>query len=235
VAKRGKKYEKAVAQYDRQSYYSIEEAVSIVKKVAFSKVDESFDIAVNLGVDPRYPDQMVRGTVALPHGVGKTVWVLVFAKGEKVQEARDAGADHVGGPELIEKIQGGWLEFDKAVATPDMMGLVGRIGRVLGPRGLMPNPKLGTVTFDVGAAVQGLKAGRIDFRVDKAGIVHTTVGRKSFEELQLQENILSLMETLIRLKPSTSKGTYVKKVTVSSTFGPGVRVDVQSVSRAAMS
>jgi large subunit ribosomal protein L1 len=178
---------------------------------------------------------MVRGTVALPHGVGKTVRVLVFAKGEKVQEARDAGADHVGGPELIEKIQGGWLEFDKAVATPDMMGLVGRIGRVLGPRGLMPNPKLGTVTFDVGAAVQGLKAGRIDFRVDKAGIVHTTVGRKSFEELQLQENILSLMETLIRLKSSTSKGTYVKKVTVSSTFGPGVRVDVQSVSRAAMS
>lgn len=230
--KHGKKYNAAIGQYDRQSFYQIEEAIGIVKKVGFSKIDESVDLAVNLGVDPRYPDQMVRGAVALPHGTGRTVRVLVFAKGEKVQEARDAGADHVGGEELIEKIKGGWLEFDKAVATPDMMSLVGRIGRILGPRGLMPNPKLGTVTFEVGAAVSSLKAGRIEFKVDKAGIVHTSVGRLSFNEEQLRENISSLMETLMRLKPSTAKGTYVKRVTLSSTFGPGVRVDVQSVSRA---
>lgn len=231
MAKRGKKYQQSLTKYDRQSFYGLNEAVGIVKETAYSSIDESIDIAVNLGVDPRYPDQMVRGTVALPHGTGRSVRVLVFAKGEKVQEGRDAGADYVGGEELIEKIKGGWLEFDKAVATPDMMSLVGRIGRVLGPRGLMPNPKLGTVTFDVATAVKGLKAGRIDFRVDKAGIVHASVGRKSFSPEQLEENTRSLMETLYRLKPSGSKGTYVKRVTLSSTFGPGVRVELQSVAR----
>ena len=230
--KRGKKYNQAIGQYDRQSFYAVDEAIGIVKKVGFAKSDESVDIAVNLGVDPRYPDQMVRGAATLPHGTGRTVRVLVFAKGEKVQEARDAGADHVGGEDMIEKIKGGWLEFDKAVATPDMMSLVGRIGRVLGPRGLMPNPKLGTVTFDVGSAVSSLKAGRIEFRVDKAGIVHASIGRRSFGESQLRDNVNSLMETLYRLRPSTAKGAYVKKVTLSSTYGPGVRVDVSSVGRA---
>lgn len=229
MAKKGKKYSQALSQFDRGTFYDASEAIEIVKKIAFGKIDESLDVAVNLGVDPRYPDQMVRGTVALPHGTGKDVRVLVFAKGEKVQEARDAGADVVGGQELVEQIQGGWLEFDKAIATPDMMGLVGRIGRILGPRGLMPNPKLGTVTFDVGNAVRGLKGGRIEFRVDKAGIIHTSVGRLSFPAEHLQANLVSLMETLVRMKPSTAKGTYVKKVTVSSTFGPGVRVDVASV------
>ena len=231
MAKHGKKYLKAISQYNPEAVHSLDEALNIVKKITFSKMDESFDVAVNLGVDPKYPEQMVRGAVNLPHGTGKKVRVLVFAKGEKVQEARDAGADFVGGDDLVEKIKEGWLDFDKAVATPDMMGVVGKIGKILGPRGLMPNPKLGTVTNDLPNTIRGMKAGRVEFRAEKAGIVHASIGKVSFQPNQLRDNLLTLMETLVRLKPSTSKGTYVKRVTVSSTFGPGVQVDVQAVTR----
>jgi large subunit ribosomal protein L1 len=195
------------------------------------KFDESVDIAVRLGVDPRHADQMVRGAVALPHGIGKDVRVLVFAKGDKVAEARDAGADFVGGQEFVDKIKEGWLDFDKVAATPDMMGSVGRIGRVLGPRGLMPNPKTGTVTFDIGRCVQQLKAGKIDFRVEKAGIVHAPVGRMSFDDDKLVENIRALMEMLVRLKPAAAKGTYVKSIALSGTMTPGVRLDAPAFLR----
>ena len=229
---RGKQYRKAVESFDRNDTFSVEDGVAMVKKLHYVKFDESVDLAVRLGVDPRHADQMVRGAVALPHGTGKSVRVLVFAKGDKVAEARDAGADFVGGPELVEKITGGWLDFDKVVATPDMMGQVGRIGRVLGPRGLMPNPKTGTVTFDVGRTVQELKAGKIDFRVEKAGIVHAPVGRMSFDDEKLVENVKVLLETLNRLKPAAAKGTYMKSVTLSGTMTAGVKLDPSSAVKA---
>lgn len=225
MAKHGKKFRAADAQVDTLKKYDLVEALTMVKDLSFVKFDESVDVAVNLNVNPRHADQMVRGSAALPHGRGRDVRVLVFAKGEKATEARDAGADFVGDMDLIEKIQDGWLDFDTAVATPDMMGQVGRIGRVLGPRGLMPNPKTGTVTFDVGKIVGELKAGRVEFRVDKAGIIHVSFGRVSFEGDKLHENLMSVLETLARLKPSSAKAPYFKGITVSSTMGPGVKVD----------
>ena len=183
------------------------------------------DLAIRLGVNPKHSDQMVRGTIVLPNGVGKSVKVLVFAKGEKEKEARDAGADIVGAEDLVEKITGGWTDFDKAIATPDMMGTVGKLGKILGPRGLMPNPKVGTVTFDVGRAVKELKAGRVEFKVDKTGIVHTTVGKVSFEPDRLKENVLALMDVIVRAKPASSKGTYLKSIAISTTMGPGIKLD----------
>jgi large subunit ribosomal protein L1 len=227
MAKHGKKYNAAKSRIDHMNQYSFEEAMGLVKSMSYtdSKFDESVDVSVNLNVNPRHADQMVRGSVALPHGTGKSIRVLVFAKGEKATEAREAGADFVGDADIIEKIQGGWLDFDTAVATPDMMGQVGRIGRMLGPRGLMPNPKTGTVTFDVAKIVGELKAGRVEFRVDKAGIIHLAFGRVSFSEDQLQENLVSVLETLARLKPSSAKAPYFQNITISSTMGPGVKVD----------
>ena len=226
MANRGKRIRAARETIDRTQRYEIDAAVELVKKYASAKFDESVDIAVRLGVNPRHADQMIRGATVLPHGTGKSVRVAVFAKGDKVAEAEEAGADVVGGEELVKKIQDeGWLEFDKAIATPDMMGLVGRIGRVLGPRGLMPNPKVGTVTFDVAAAVKESKGGKVDFRVEKAGIIHAPIGRASFDADKLKENALAIIDILIKMKPSTAKGTYVKSVTLSSTMGPGVPVD----------
>lgn len=214
---------------DRSIKYNLEEGLDAVIKSAYGKFDESVDVAVKLGVDPRHADQMVRGTCVLPHGTGKTVRVLVFAKGEKEKEAEEAGADFVGAEDLAKKIQEGWLDFDKAVATPDMMGVVGRLGKILGPRGMMPNPKVGTVTFDVGRAVSELKGGKVEFRVEKAGIVHVPVGRVSFGVEKLAENLRSLMDSIIRLKPSASKGVYLKGISVSSTLGPGVKLDPQEI------
>jgi len=231
MAKQTKKLRAALEDVDLEGLHSLDEAVAIVKKLHVVKFDQSVDAAVRLGVDPRHSDQMIRGAVALPHGIGKTVRVLVFAKGDKVAEARDAGADFVGGQDLVEKIQGGWMEFDKVAATPDMMGSVGKIGRLLGPRGLMPNPKTGTVTFEIGRCVEELKGGKIDFRVEKAGIVHAPIGRMSFDEEKLAENFKSLMEVLVRMKPATAKGTYIKSVSLSGTMTPGVRVDAQSLLR----
>ncbi len=225
MSTRGKKYQEARAKVDRAKRYGLEEGVKLLKESAHAKFDESVDIAIRLGVNPKHADQMVRGTVALPHGVGRAVRVLVFAKGEKEKEAREAGADFVGAEDLVEKITGGWTDFDKAIATPDMMGTVGKLGKILGPRGLMPNPKVGTVTFDVGRAVQELKAGRVEFRVDKSGIVHTTTGKISFAVEKLQENLLALMDVIIRAKPASSKGTYLRSITISTTMGPGIKLD----------
>jgi large subunit ribosomal protein L1 len=224
-----KKTKAAEALYDREKEYSVEEALGILKKLPNAKFDESVDMSLRLGVDPKHADQMVRGAIVLPHGIGKAVRVAVFAKGEKEKEARDAGADVVGAEDLVERIQGGWMEFDSTVATPDLMGQVGRLGKVLGPRGLMPNPKLGTVTFDVGRAVREVKAGKVEFRVDKAGNIHVPVGKKSFAEQNLVANTLALLEAIVRAKPSASKGQYLRSVTVSSTMGPGIHVDVQRV------
>jgi len=229
MPKHGKRYIELRKNIDSEKRYLLSEAIAKSLECKYAKFDETVDVAVRLGVDPRHADQMVRGTVVLPNGLGKDVRVLVFAKGEKEKEARDAGADYVGAEDLMEKIQGGWFEFDKAVATPDVMGIVGKIGRVLGPRGLMPNAKTGTVTFDVDKAVKELKAGKIDFRVEKAGIVHVPVGKASFGPEKLQENITAFLETIIKLKPSTSKGTYVKTVTISTTMGLGVKVDTSFV------
>jgi large subunit ribosomal protein L1 len=223
--RRGKKYEEAKKRVDRNKRYDLEGGIQILKETARAKFDESVDMAIRLGVNPKHSDQMVRGTVALPHGLGKSVRVLVFAKGEKEKEARDAGADFVGADDLLEKITGGWTDFDKAIATPDMMGTVGKLGKILGPRGLMPNPKVGTVTFDVGRAVKELKAGRVEFKVEKTGIVHTAVGKASFDPQQLKENVLALMEVIIRAKPASSKGTYLKTVAISTTMGPGIKLD----------
>lgn len=228
--KTSKRTTQARAQIDRLNEYPVTEAISLVKATATAKFDETIEVAINLGVDPRHADQMVRGAVVLPHGTGKTIRVVVFAKGPKEQEALDAGADFVGGTELAEKIQGGWLDFDATIATPDMMGVVGRLGRVLGPRGLMPNPKVGTVTFDVAKAVGEMKAGRVQFRVEKSGIVHAPVGKASFTQQQLEENFLALMEKLNRLRPSSSKGTYMRRVTLSATMGPGIRVSRNVIS-----
>jgi large subunit ribosomal protein L1 len=224
-----KKYTAALALIDRDKKVTVEEALNLVGKTGFAKFDESVDIAVRLGVNPKHADQMVRGACVMPAGTGKVTRVLVFAKGDKEKEAREAGADFVGAEDLAEKIKTGWFEFDKAIATPDMMGLVGKLGKLLGTRGLMPNPKVGTVTMDVGRAVRESKAGKVEFRVDKNGIIHTTIGRKSFTPQQLKDNFLAICETLIKLKPSTVKGTYIKSVTMSCTMGPGVRVDPSDV------
>lgn len=228
----GKKNTSAKEKIDRTKQYEIKEAVDLVKELAFSKFDESVDLAVNLGVDPRKSEQMVRGSVVLPHGLGKTVRVIVFAKGEKATEAKEAGAEFVGAEDLVEKIQGGWLEFDKVVATPDVMGLVGKLGKVLGPRGLMPNPKSGTVTFDVGKAVKDITAGKADYRTEKAGVVHVSIGKVSFDGEKLVDNAKTVIKALEKAKPSSSKGKYLKKVSISSTMGAGVPVLVSSVSSA---
>jgi large subunit ribosomal protein L1 len=229
MPKRGKKYTEAKQKTEVGKRYDFNEAVALALETSFAKFDETFDVAVRLGVDPRHADQMVRGTVVLPNGTGKEVRVLVFAKGEKEKEAQEAGADFVGNDELIEQIKGGWVDFDKAVATPDMMGSVGKIGRILGPRGLMPNAKTGTVTFDIAKAVGELKAGKIDFRVEKAGIVHAPMGKVSFGAEKLIENIKAFVETIGRLKPASSKGTYLRSMAVSTTMGPGVKVDMATV------
>jgi large subunit ribosomal protein L1 len=224
---RGKKHTEAAGKVDRGKRYSLDEACSLVKAAGFAKFDETVDLAVRLGVNPKHADQMVRGALVLPHGVGKSVRVLVFARGEKVAEAEQAGADFVGGEDLVAKVTGGWLDFDTVVATPDMMGQVGKLGRVLGPRGLMPNPKVGTVTFDVKKAVTEAKAGKVEFRVEKAGIVHVPVGKKSFDPTKLQDNVKALMAALVKAKPSTAKGLYLRSITLSSTMGPGIKIDPQ--------
>jgi large subunit ribosomal protein L1 len=228
--KRSKRYTAAVAKLDRRKLYGLDEAIKTLKEMATAKFDETVEVTVRLGVDPRKADQMVRGTVVLPHGTGKSVRVLVVTKGDKEKDAKEAGADFVGMEDVIEKISGGWLDFDVMIATPDTMGQVGKLGRILGPRGLMPNPKTGTVTFEVAQAVKDAKAGKIDFRVDKNGIIHTIVGKKSFSEQQLRDNIHAFMDTVNRLKPSSAKGIYIKSLTLSSTMGPGVRMDKNSIS-----
>ena len=228
--KRGKKYTEAAKLVDRATQYDVAEAISLVKKTAVAKFDETVEAHIRLGVDGRHADQQVRGAVFLPHGTGKTVRVLVFAKGDKVAEAEAAGADFVGGEELIPRIQNeGWFDFDVVVATPDMMGVVGRLGRVLGPKGLMPNPKAGTVTMDVTKAVNDIKAGKIEYRLDKANIIHCPVGKASFTEEQLTENFNTLMDAIIKAKPASAKGTYMKSVTVTSTMGPGIKVNTLKI------
>jgi len=231
MAKKGKKYLEAAKLVDRNVFYEPAQAIDLAKKTATAKFDESVEIAVRLGVNPKHADQQVRGAVVLPHGTGKTVRVIVFAKGEKAKEAENAGADFVGAEDLIAKIQNeGWVDFDVAIATPDIMGQVGRLGRILGPKGLMPNPKVGTVTFDVARAINEVKAGKIEYRVDKAGIVHAPLGKVSFPEENLLGNFTALMEALMKAKPSAAKGTYVRSVTVSTTMGPGVRVNALKAS-----
>jgi large subunit ribosomal protein L1 len=229
MAKHGKRYRQVAEKIEGGQRYLFQDAVNLALETASAKFDETLDAAVQLGVNPRHADQMVRGAVVLPNGLGKTVRVLVFAKGEKEQEARDAGADIVGAEELIAKIQGGWLEFDKAVSTPDLMGQVGKIGKILGPRGLMPNVKVGTVTFDVAKAVNDLKGGKVDFRVDRAGVVHAPLGKVSFGAEKLLINLAAFMDQLVRLKPATSKGTYLVGIHLSTTMGPGISVDTSDV------
>jgi len=230
MAQQGKRFRAALALVDRSRRYALDEAIRLAVETAKAKFDETIEVAVRLGVDPRQADQNVRGTVVLPHGTGKSVRVLVFAKGDKEREARDAGADYVGGEELVKKISTeNWLDFDKTIATPDMMGLVGRIGKLLGPRGLMPNPKVGTVTFDVGKAVAELKAGKVEYRVEKAGIVHVPIGKASFGAEKLLENARALLTSLIRAKPAAAKGNYLMSVAVAATMGPGVRIDPVAV------
>ena len=222
----GKQIKSSKDKVDRNLTYQVDAALALVKETSYAKFDESVDVSVRLGVDPRKADQMVRGAVVLPNGLGKTIRVLVFAKGEKALEAQQAGADYVGGDDLVDKIKGGWFDFDTAIATPDMMGTVGKIGKLLGPRGLMPNPKVGTVTFELARAVDEAKSGKIEYRVEKAGIVHAPVGKVSFDVEKLKGNLLTLMDALFKAKPSTAKGTYVKKVTISATMGPGINIDV---------
>lgn len=225
----GKSYRAALEKVDRNQRYLLEEGLRLAKETARAKFDETVEMAVRLGVDPRQADQNVRGTVTLPHGMGKTVRVLAFAKGEKEKEAQEAGADFVGGDDLIKKITDGWFDFDKAVATPDMMGAVGRIGKILGPRGLMPNPRTGTVTPDIGKAVKEIKAGKLEFRVDKAGIVHVPVGKASFNSEQLIDNARAVLTSILRAKPASAKGNYLRGVTISTTMGPGVKIDLAQV------
>jgi large subunit ribosomal protein L1 len=225
----GKSYRAALAKIDRGQRYPLEEGLRLVKETGRAKFDETVEMAVRLGVDPRQADQNVRGTVSLPHGIGKTVRVLAFAKGEKEKEAQEAGADHVGAEDLIKKISDGWFDFDKTVATPDMMAAVGRIGKVLGPRGLMPNPKTGTVTMEIGKAVKEIKAGKLEFRVDKAGIVHVPVGKASFSQEQLIDNAKAVLMSILRAKPASAKGNYVRGVTISATMGPGIKIDLSQV------
>ncbi|MFJ7978491.1 50S ribosomal protein L1 [Peribacillus sp. JNUCC 23] len=230
MANKGKKYLEAVQLIDRTKAYSVTEAVELAKKTSFVKFDATVEVAFRLGVDPKKADQQIRGAVVLPNGTGKTQRVLVFAKGEKVKEAEAAGADYVGDSEYINKIQQGWFEFDVIVATPDMMGEVGKLGRVLGPKGLMPNPKTGTVTFDVTKAVNEIKAGKVEYRVDKTGIIHAPIGKASFEDSKLVENFTTIYDTLMKVKPAAAKGTYMKNVSVTTTMGPGVKVDPSSFS-----
>lgn len=229
MAKKGKKFQDAAKQIDRTKAYGVEEALELVKKVSTAKFDESVDAAFRLGVDPKKADQQIRGAVVLPNGTGKTQRVLVFAKGEKAKEAEAAGADYVGEQDYIEKINKGWFEFDVIVATPDMMGEVGKLGRVLGPKGLMPNPKTGTVTFEVEKAVNDIKAGKVEYRVDKAGNIHVPIGKVSFDTNKLVENFNTILDTLQKAKPAAAKGTYMRNAAVASTMGPGVKVDVSSV------
>ncbi|MGD0022845.1 MAG: 50S ribosomal protein L1 [Smithellaceae bacterium] len=225
MLRKGKRILAAKAKVDTNKRYTLKEAAEMVVSMPAPKFDETVDLAVRLGVDPAHADQMVRGSVVLPNGLGKAVRVLVFAKGEKEKEALEAGADFIGNDEIIEKIKGGWLEFDRVIATPDMMGAVGKIGKILGPRGLMPNPKVGTVTFEVANAVKELKTGKVEFRVEKAGIIHSPVGKVSFGAEKLSENVSALLETIIKLKPASSKGIYIKSISLSSTMGAGVRID----------
>ncbi len=229
MPKLGKKLQEAMKQVDKNALYEPIEALELVKKVASGKFDETVEVAFRLGVDPRHADQQLRGAVVLPHGTGKTKTVLVFAKGDKAKEAEAAGADFVGAEDLVEKIQGGWTGFDVAIATPDLMGLVGRLGRILGPRGLMPNPKTGTVTFDVGPAVSDAKGGKITYRTDKIGIIHAPIGKVSFDAQKLAENFKTLADTLVRIKPASAKGQYMKTITVASTMGPGVRINPSKI------
>jgi len=224
-----KRYDTAAGKIAPGTQYSLDDALAVLKSMPGAKFDESVDLSFRLGVDPKHADQMVRGAVVLPHGIGKAVRVAVFAKGEKEREAREAGADVVGAEDLVEKVQGGFMDFDTTIATPDLMGQVGRLGKVLGPRGLMPNPKLGTVTFDIGRAVREAKAGKIEFRVDKAGNIHTPVGKRSFSAEQLRDNAMALIEAIVRAKPAAAKGTYLRSLTVSSTMSPGVPVDAQAI------
>ena len=225
MANLGKKYTEARSKIDREKRYDMVEALDLLPQVTYAKFDETVEVAFRLGVDPRHADQMVRGSVALPNGLGKTVKIAVFAKGQKEKEAQDAGADFVGAEDLIEKVQKGWTDFDKAIATPDMMGAVSKLGKILGPRGLMPNPKVGTVTFDIAKTVQEMKAGRVEFRVDKAGNLHIPVGKISFGKDKLIENVNSLLDAILRLKPPSSKGTYVKGIAISTTMSPGIKID----------
>jgi len=230
MAKRGKRYQENFKLVDRHHQYQAVEAIELVKKMANAKFDETVELAVKLGVDPKHADQQVRGAVVLPHGTGRTRKVLVFAKGEKVTEAEEAGADFVGGEELVQKIQNeNWLDFDVVVATPDMMSVVGRLGRILGPKGLMPNPKSGTVTFDVGKAVSEIKAGKVEYRVDKSSIIHLPIGKVSFETEQLRENFATIMEEIVKARPAAAKGRYLRSITLSSTMGPGVKVSSQQI------
>jgi len=215
----------ALGKVDRAKRHTVDEAVAVLKSSAYAKFDESVDVAVRLGVNPKHADQMVRGALVLPHGTGKTVRVLVFSRGDKEREALEAGADFAGGDELVTRVSEGFMDFDRVIATPDMMGAVGKLGRVLGPRGLMPNPKVGTVTFDVGKAVREAKAGKVEYRVDKAGIVHCRIGRKSFDQKQLSENATAILKELVAKKPSTAKGVYLRSITLTSTMGPGIRID----------
>lgn len=230
MARRGKKYREALAKIDRTKRYTFEEAVKLALENAYARFDETVEVAVNLGVDPRHADQMVRGSVVLPHGTGKVPKVLVFAKGEKAKEALEAGADYVGDEDLIKKIQEEeWLDFDKVIATPDMMGQVSKLGKILGPRGLMPSTKTGTVTFDVAKAVKEIKAGKVDFKVDRGGVVHAPVGKVSFGEKKILENLAAFFEALLKAKPSAAKGQYIKGITISTTMGPGIKVDVNDL------
>jgi large subunit ribosomal protein L1 len=227
----GKKLKAVLEKIETGKEYPLGEAIKVVKESSYTKFDETVDLAVNLGVDPRKSEQMVRGTVVLPHGIGKTVRVLVFAKGEKEKEALDAGADYTGSEDLVEKISKGWLDFDKSVATPDVMGLVGKVGKILGPRGLMPNPKLGTVTFDIAKTVKEIKAGKVEYRTEKAGIVHVPIGKISFDAEKLLDNAKTVISSIIKAKPATSKGRYLRKISVSSTMGPGIAVDLASLGK----
>ena len=230
MAIHGKKYKEAAKLIDSKKLYDTEEAIALLKQAASAKFDETVEVAIKLGVDPKHADQQVRGAVVLPHGTGKTQTVLVFAKGEKAKEAEAAGADFVGAEELVAKIQGGWTDFDVAVATPDMMGTVGRLGKVLGPKGLMPNPKVGTVTLDVTRAINEIKAGKIEYRTDKAGNIHAPIGKASFDDKKIIENFQTLVDTLIKVKPAAAKGQYMRSITVSTTMGPGVKVNTLKVS-----
>jgi large subunit ribosomal protein L1 len=230
MPKPGKKYLEAKKLIDGEKRYTVDEACALVGKTAKKKFDETVDVAIRLGVDPKHADQMVRGAVVLPHGIGKTVRIAVFAKGDKAREAQEAGADTVGAEDLAAKVQEGWLDFDVAIATPDMMGVVGRLGKVLGPRGLMPNPKVGTVTADVTRAVREAKAGKVEFRVEKAGIVHVPVGKASFDVKRLTDNVNAILDTVMRAKPATAKGTYLKGISLSTTMGPGIRLDTAAIS-----
>ncbi len=228
MPKAGKKYTKAAAAREPRQY-SLEEAVALLKKIAYAKFNETVEVVLRLGVNPKYADQMVRGTVVLPNGLGKNKRVVVIASGEKVKEARDAGADEVGGEDIVERIAGGWMDFDAAIATPDMMRSVGKLGKVLGPRGLMPNPKTGTVTFDVGKAIKEIKAGKVEFRVDKTGIIHAPFGKIQFDEKSLYENAKALIDAVVRAKPPSSKGKYVRSVSISSTMSPGIWIDAAAL------